>query len=399
MSTIGILGIRIDNLSKADIEARVKELLSEKKFHWVVTLNPEIILHAYQDINFSEILNLSDLNIVDGVGLQYINLLLGKQTIKTRYPGVDLIDFVLKVAEEKELKVMFFGGKEKFPDGSTPAEMTKYLMLKKYPRLKIITEPGGKIKQKNGQVIINNEIIKKINQSQADVLLVALNNPVQEKFIFSLKEKVPNIRLAIGIGGSFNLISGYYRRAPKFWQNIGLEWLWRLFTKPGHYKRVIRSVLLFPLLVIFREIKPRYRKGNLACIINQDGKIFLGQRSKSLPKIIWQMPQGGQEPGETSKEAIIRELKEELGTDKFEIIYRCPETHKYLIKNSYRFSTQGQKLNIWLVKFTGKDSDIKLDQKELVNFRWVDRKQLLQLIDKRRIKTAEICLKYLESLK
>ncbi len=398
-TTTGILGIRIDNLSQKEIKKKLAQFLSEKKFHWVVTLNPEIILHAYKDMAFSEILNLSDLNLVDGVGLQYINLLLGKQTIKTRYPGVDLLDFILKLAWQKKLKVLFFGGREKFSDGRSSSEITREIMQKKYPGIQILIESGGEIKQKNKKVIIDKKTINNIEKSGAEIILTALSNPIQEKFVFSLKDKVKNIRLAIGIGGSFNLISGYYQRAPKLWQNLGLEWLWRLFTKPGHWHRVLRAVIIFPSLVLFREIKPRYREGNLACIINYKNKILLAQRKRELPKITWQMPQGGREPGESDKQALLRELKEELGTDKFEIIYKCPEKHKYLIKNSYRFSSQGQKLNIWLVKFVGKDSDLKLDKRELINFRWVDKNELLDLIDKKRINTGLICLKYLKRLK
>ena len=399
MSTTGILGIRIDNLTKAEIEVKISRFLSEDRFHWVVTLNPEIILCAYKDIPFSEILNLSDLNVVDGAGLQYVNLLLGKQVIKTRYPGVDLVELVLRLSWQNKLKVMFFGGREKFSDGKYTSEATREIVQKKFPGINIIIEQGGEISQKDGKVTISDEIIKKINSSGAQVILTALNNPVQEKFLFALKEKTPHIRLAIGVGGSFNLLSGYYKRAPQFLQSLGLEWFWRLWTKPRHLRRVLRAIIIFPSLVVFREFFPRYRQGNMACIINNAGKIFLGQRTRSLPRKVWQMPQGGQEENENGREALLRELKEELGTDKFKIIFKCPETYKYLIKNNFRFSTQGQKLNIWLVQFLGDYKDIKLDKRELVDFQWVDKDKLLQIIDPMRIDSAKICLKYMNKLK
>jgi N-acetylglucosaminyldiphosphoundecaprenol N-acetyl-beta-D-mannosaminyltransferase len=85
-------------------------------------------------------------------------------------------------------------------------------------------------------------------------LLVALGAPKQEKWIAKNLAKVPSVKVAIGVGSAFNLISGQIKRAPKIFQALGLEWLWRFFREPRRWRKIWRSVIIFPLLVIKEKL-------------------------------------------------------------------------------------------------------------------------------------------------
>jgi len=104
---------------------------------------------------------------------------------------------------------------------------------------------------------------------------------------------------------------------------------------------------------------------------------------------IWKMPQGGVHDGETRKEALMRELKEELGTDKFKIIKRFLNKHQYdwdeEIVRQNGFKWRGQKQMFFLVEFFGKDGDIKLDTNELRDYCWATERELFKKIDRKSI--------------
>ncbi len=386
----GILGIRIDNISA---------FLDTQRYHWIATVNPEIIMAAYDDVLYSEVLNLSDLNIADGAGLEYIQLLLGKPTIKHRYPGIDLVHYIIKQAHKKKLTVALFGGMETFPNGTTVGEVAAQTLQAQYPNLHITTIPGGTVTTKNNQLILSEDEVTKINTTQADVLLVALAYPHQERFLLHLKDKCPQVRLAIGVGGSFKFLSGYTKRAPQWLQHIGLEWFWRLLFGGQSIRRIMRAVVRFPLTVLWRTLKPRYRQGNMACIINDNNEILLCQRANALPDIHWQMPQGGVDPGEAQETALLREIKEEVGTDKVEIIQQVPQKHTYTITDSYRFSYSGQQLTLWLVRYTGDGSDIAVDEREFVDWQWVPIDRLFDVLHPVRHASAKLCLNQLNTIR
>jgi putative (di)nucleoside polyphosphate hydrolase len=108
--------------------------------------------------------------------------------------------------------------------------------------------------------------------------------------------------------------------------------------------------------------------------------MFLLVQLKNWPKNFWKFPQGGIKQGETEKQAVIRELTEELGTSKFKIVAKSPYTHKYdwgrdsVEKAGFRW--RGQKQRFYLVEFLGENKDIKINTKEIQNYRWVRRSEL-----------------------
>ena len=121
--------------------------------------------------------------------------------------------------------------------------------------------------------------------------------------------------------------------------------------------------------------KKIYRKNVAAIVLNKDNKVLVAERSDAQGA--FQFPQGGMNPAESGEEAIIRELKEELGTNKFKIILKSPKTYRYdfpeEIKSVFDNKYDGQEQTYFLIRFTGEDSEINLinSEQEFKSYKWV----------------------------
>jgi len=248
-----ILGVKIDNLSLNEVLDKVEGFLESNKSHYIVTPNPEFLVKAQKDEEFKNILNQADLSIPDGVGLVFASLLLGER-IKERIAGVDLMEAICKRAAKKNWPIFLFGA------GEGVAEKTGDNLKGRYNGLQVkviqsfqnesshsdfferFTLKGSDASQKN----LNCSLPHKL----PFILFVALGAPKQEKWINENLKKMPSIKLAIGVGGAFDFISGNIKRAPKFIRDLGLEWLWRLMIQPWRIKRIFNAVVVFPLLVL-----------------------------------------------------------------------------------------------------------------------------------------------------
>jgi N-acetylglucosaminyldiphosphoundecaprenol N-acetyl-beta-D-mannosaminyltransferase len=238
-----ILGVKIDEYSFSEVMQKIINFLKENKLHQICTVNPEFIVAAQNDSVFKDILNNSDLNVPDGVGLKYAAIY-KRQKIGERITGVDLTWELCKMASERSYSVYFLGGKPGI------AKKASSIIKKLYPELKIAGTDASNPNDAG--------LIEKINKSGADILLVAYGAPKQDKFIYKLKNqksKIKNTRIAIGVGGTFDYISGEISRAPKWVRSIGLEWLYRLIRQPSRIKRIYTAVIKFPVLLIFNRSK------------------------------------------------------------------------------------------------------------------------------------------------
>lgn len=221
-----ILGIKIDDLTRDEVLEKVEEFLDGDKQRYIVLPNSEVVVRANRDRYLREIINNSDLSLSDGRGLFFATKILG-QPIKEQIPGVELIEELSK----RHPKIFLFGG-----------------------RKDIVQKAAGNL----GPNIIDfidgyqetDRVIERINQIQPRILFVGLGVPKQEKWIADNLIKLPSVRLAIGVGGAFDFISGRIKRAPKALRKAGLEWSWRFLLEPWRAKRIFKAVIVFPWLVI-----------------------------------------------------------------------------------------------------------------------------------------------------
>ncbi|MFW5648212.1 MAG: WecB/TagA/CpsF family glycosyltransferase [Candidatus Alkaliphilus sp. MAG34] len=218
-----IMGISIDRVNMEEAYNRFKMFMGKNKLHTIYTPNTEIIMMAQHDYELKEILNTGDLVIPDGIGLVYASKILGKQ-LKERVTGVDLMTRILQYCNKEERSIFILGGKPGI------AELATKNITKVFPQIEIKGVRDGYFKEEEEQCIIDT-----INTLEPDVLFVALGVPRQEKWINKHHLKV---RVAMGVGGSIDIWAGTVKRAPIFFQRLGLEWLYRLFKEPWRYRRM-----------------------------------------------------------------------------------------------------------------------------------------------------------------
>lgn len=218
---VKILDLKISCLSYTDTLELIKKWLGKKEgFKFVVTPNPEFLVKSRKNDEFKRVLNSADLAIPDGSRLVWASG--GK--IKERVSGTDLMVSICGVCEKEALTVGLIGGAEKI------ADRTGECLRRKYPRLKVKVFKIGYLSNLNKT---------KEKFDGVDVLFVALGMGKQEKWIWENQEdlKKEGVRLAMGVGGAFDYISGAVPRAPKWMRETGFEWLFRLIRQPWRLRR------------------------------------------------------------------------------------------------------------------------------------------------------------------
>lgn len=400
-NTINILGVNISTLRKEEIFKKIEKFLTDGQQHQIVTANPEFLLEARKDEEFFYILNNADLAISDGIGLKFAGWLLGKNI--ERIAGADLILDLLKIAQEKNLKVAVIN----WSGGLSCAHEIKSAIEKKYHGLEVYAEDTDKEWSK-----FNPE---KINVFKPDIIFCALGAPWQDKFIYHNLEKMPSAKLGIGVGGGLDYLTGKALRAPLIMRLLGLEWLWRLIRQPKRAKRIYNAVIIFLWAFLkWRFILPLFYRPNVACILyKKSGKksgltttkaveplyeILLVQRSDQPNH--WQLPQGGTD-GENLEKAGEGEIKEEAGTDKFRAVACYKNLYKYkfgerlgkynlIVKNIV--GHKGQKQGLCVAEFLGNDEDIKINFWDHKSWKWIKAENLIKEVHPARRGAAKIFL-------
>lgn len=222
-----VLGVPFDTFTMKEAVERVMEFLSDGGQHIICTPNPEIVMEAQTDKQLMEILKASDLVIPDGIGVVWASKY-SEIKIKERVPGFDLTQNVFEKIKDTDYKVYFFGGAPGI--ASTAAKK----MMNKYKGLNIVGTRNGYFNKDDEK-----QIIEEIKKSGADILLVGLGAPKQEKWIYD-HITFTGAKVCIGVGGSFDVMSGNVKRAPKIFCKLGLEWFYRLITQPTRIKRMMR---------------------------------------------------------------------------------------------------------------------------------------------------------------
>lgn len=242
-----ILGVRINSTSKLRVLKFVENQVKENKKVLIFTPNPEQLVLAHKDSNFLQVLNQADLCLPDGVGLVWAGRVLHCR-IQERLSGVDLMLELCQLAAKRGWRVFLLGGG---PDVARKAaeRLAKSLKpkAKSHKPLAISYFAGAKdIKRETREE--RETTIKRINQFKPHLLFAAYGAPYQEEWLHQSLSKL-NIRVGMVVGGSFDYLSGRLKRAPRFLQNLGLEWWWRLLQEPWRVKRQLR-LLEFVWLVL-----------------------------------------------------------------------------------------------------------------------------------------------------
>lgn len=225
--TVEIVGVQVDKVDFLEAQQRVEEFLDSQRLNMIFTPNSEILLDAVKDRELEKVLNEAQLVIPDGIGVVIASKFYGTP-LKERVTGVDMANKLLELAASKGSKVFFLGATQE------SIEQVAVKSMEKYPGLQIAGFRNGYFTEDEEE-----QIIDEVNESQADVLFVGIGAPRQEKLIYKYRDYL-KVKVAIGIGGGLDIISGKAKRAPEFYQKAGLEWLHRLMMQPSRFMRMTK---------------------------------------------------------------------------------------------------------------------------------------------------------------
>jgi len=232
--SVELLGLNIDNYSFEEAIRTAKELIDSSKVSQVVTINPEMFSEAEKNNDFANIIKEAEMVIPDGVGVKIALKLTGKNV--QRLPGIDFARALLTESALSGIPVAIVGAKE---DVITKAVEN---LQKEINGLNVVYYHNGYFEN-------DTEIYNDIRDKSPKLVLVALGSPKQEFFIYNAK-KVLNSCLMVGIGGSLDVWSGNVKRAPKIFQKLGMEWLYRTVTQPSRLKRIFPTLPMFLFKVL-----------------------------------------------------------------------------------------------------------------------------------------------------
>lgn len=246
---VTILGVPVDAVTREEARSRVGAMLDEPRFHLVATPNPEMLVAADRDHEFRALLASADLNLPDGIGLVVWSRLVGKP-LPERVAGSDFTLEIAGLCAERGLGLFLVGG-----ELPRVAERAATALKKKFPALKVDTHDGGRLhSDADGKLRAEAGVVEAVRASGATVVLAAFGHGRQEKWLRDNLMDLSNVRLTMGVGGTFDFLAGDLRRAPRLLRRLGLEWLWRLVIEPRRWRRILTAVITFPYLVIRRGI-------------------------------------------------------------------------------------------------------------------------------------------------
>lgn len=215
-------------------------MLRSEKQHQTVTVNSEMLVASLSHKNFHDVLIRSDLNLPDSQGIVWMGGYTG-QIVPERVTGVDTVSALCSRLTEADPIFLL---------GAAPgvAERAAAVLMEKYPHLRVAGTVSGSPRGSEAQAII-----AEIKKLEPRVLFVAFGSPAQELWIATHLSSLPSVRLAMGVGGTFDFLAGIRKRAPKAFQKLGLEWLWRLILEPRRLPRIFNAVIVFPFQVFLSQ--------------------------------------------------------------------------------------------------------------------------------------------------
>ena len=235
-----VLGFGVDLFTFEEALQYVHTCLKENNGMQIVTINPEMISLGNKDKEFAAVLNNADLVIPDGVGIKIALKIKGIS--QENIPGIEFSKKLIGLCELEGFSIGLIGAKEEV------IQKAVQNIRNEHANLNITYIRNGYFDEEQEKIIV--EELKAVSPR---VLFVALGAPKQELFISKLKPQMPNT-VFIGVGGSFDVWSGMVKRAPKIYQTLGLEWLYRTVKEPARFKRIFPALPLFLIQVIIEAI-------------------------------------------------------------------------------------------------------------------------------------------------
>jgi N-acetylglucosaminyldiphosphoundecaprenol N-acetyl-beta-D-mannosaminyltransferase len=235
-------------LTEDETLAAIDELLSDGELHYMCVVNAAKVVAANRDEKLRRVIMEADIITADGMSVVWASRLLG-HPLKERVTGIDLFERLVEHAAQRGLSVYFLGAREQSVSGVIER------FTARYPALQVAGYRNGYFNAEEAE-----KIVEEISSSRADMLFIAMGSPAQEYWISANLART-GVRFALGVGGSFDHLSGHARRAPLWMQRRGLEWLYRLLSNPRRlWRRYLIGNTLFIWLVLKQALTGKKQK-------------------------------------------------------------------------------------------------------------------------------------------
>jgi N-acetylglucosaminyldiphosphoundecaprenol N-acetyl-beta-D-mannosaminyltransferase len=429
-----VTGLKISNITKLELLDELLHRLQSGQKTFVSTPYSEFLYRSLMDPKIFDVLNKSDFAVPDGIGIFWAAKFLSipltaksyygkilqafwqakyslaailfypkyiRSMFKERISGSDLVWDLVRLAVKENQKIYLLGG---FGD-------TAKIVANKFKALGAEVEYSSKNPT-------DPSIINEINGSCPRFLFVAYGPIRQEQWIVEHMAELP-CKLYIGLGGTFDYIAQKQLNPPRFMRIMGLEWLFRLVTQPFRAKRIWQAtfglVLALMRFKVFTSMP--YRNNVVSIVLNDKNEVLICRRNPAdttLKKIgdadivkfkdYWQFSQGGVDGKENLEACARRELAEEMNIKNISYIKTSGEVHYYDWRSALRpllgnyFKFRGQKQHIIYFKFTGQEDEIKPDQEEFIEYKWIPLNELIDSVHDQRKELARIAIEDLKDL-
>lgn len=248
---IVFFGLNLDILTFDETVERISKFIEDKKQVQHVDVNVAKLVFAQEDEQLRNIINSSISVSVDGAGVVLGAKILGKK-IPERVAGIDLMESLVELSANKGYSVYFFGAEENV------VKKVVDTYMEKYPKLKVAGYKNGYFSQDEEE-----KLVSEIRDASANILFAAMGVPKQEIFLNKHIENL-GVNFAMGVGGSFDVVAGKVKRAPKWLQKISSEWIYRLIQEPKRmWKRYAVTNSVFLLMLLQELLKQKLGKFTL----------------------------------------------------------------------------------------------------------------------------------------
>ncbi len=242
-----ICGLFYNNIQLEELMCKINHIFHRKKKESIYFLNADCVNKSFNDEEYGSILKRSSLVLGDGLGIKIATSMRGNKMLDN-LNGTDLLPHLCEFSLINKKKIYLLGARPGV------ADKMKGNLESTYPGIEIVGHCDGFFLEKS-----ESQVIEEINEKGADIVLVAMGVPLQEKWIAGNRASISS-GLVLGVGGLFDFYSGSIPRAPRWVRTIGMEWGFRLLQEPD---RLWRRYILGNPLFLLRAMKWAMRRRSL----------------------------------------------------------------------------------------------------------------------------------------
>lgn len=233
LSHVSIYGIRVSKLNMQQTVEYLVQAIENRQTTQVITANPIMLMTALEQPAYRAMMQRAELIVPDGAGLVWAASYVG-EPVAEKVAGIDLMHQLLAIGENKAWRIFLLGASPEV------IQITADKLRARYPQLQLVGVRDGYFTESDDAAVIS-----QIREAAPDILLVGRSADKQEPWIDQHKAGL-GVPVIMGIGGSFDVLSGKLKRAPKIFIRLRLEWFYRLLQEPWRYRRM----LLLPKFVV-----------------------------------------------------------------------------------------------------------------------------------------------------